>query len=102
MNEKIENAEAAVTRLLEARDEECDEETEVPTFAELGEHELLEAESLILENLELKQEVYRQRLRALEYEMTGLVERVKSRLVVADALEIRFSPNMKTVHVVDK
>ena len=101
MNEK---AQADVTRLLEAQTEEGDEETtpEVPAFAELGEHELLEVESLILENLELKQEVFKQRLQALEYEMTGLVERVKSRLLVADAMEIRFSLNMKTVHVVDK
>ena len=104
MNEKIEKAQETVTRLLDARDEEGDEETtpEGPEFAEPGEHELSEAESLILENLELKQEIYRQRLQALEFKMTGLVERVRSRLVVAEGMELRFTPNMQSVHVVDK
>ena len=94
-----ETPEESVTRLIDERD--ADEE-EIPEIAELpttGEFHLSEHEHLILENLELKQEVYRQKIAALEYEMTGLVERVRQRLQVPEDAGLQFNRDMLTVKV---
>ena len=98
-----ETPEQSVARLRAAQEENEGETTpEAPTHAPPGDHELLEAEALTLENLELKQEIYQQRLRALEFEMTGLVERVRKRLDVAEENNIQFARNRLHVRIFEK